>query len=56
MKVTNGAMGFAVAPLFVRQRFSQEGRDVAYDMIKEIKEAFKSEFTHITIVFMLMSL
>lgn len=48
VKVTNGAMGFAVAPLFVRQRFSQEGRDVAYDMIKEIKEAFKSRLENLT--------
>ncbi|TRY79150.1 hypothetical protein TCAL_13061 [Tigriopus californicus] len=41
VKATNSAMGFAVAPLFIHQRFSQEGKDLAYDMIEEVKETFK---------------
>lgn len=34
-------MGFAVAPAFVRATFSQQSKDKAYEMVAEIKQAFK---------------
>ncbi len=40
---TNNALGFAVAPAFVREAFSEGSRQKAHEMITEIKEAFKGE-------------
>ena len=41
---TNLAMGFAVAPSFVRTTFSEASRQKAHDMIREIKNAFKGNY------------
>ena len=40
---TNSAMGFAIAPMFVKQGFSEKAREIAYSMIEEIKTSFKSK-------------